>query len=355
MKLLPPEILETRIAPATFLVSGTSLEVTDFTTPTGVPAQDSPVENAAQVESGADYAVLLSSGDKLFFDSNGNGKADASDALMASITEGQAMVFFSDETSNLAFNLSEITGLAISDGFSGIIKTDVYGSIVTALDATGAFTATGGNLTVLQSSIAKLEISGAVYGSIIAGGDIENLKVGKAIFESFLTPSVEQLLTSDAANGVNIDVGNANFLMAYKGSVANAGNLENVTLDRGATEIQTGNGAADGTGGSITNLTILDQFGNLTIETGDGGMASKGVGGDGGHISKMKIASKYAGDNISISTGDGGSGASIAAAGHGGSPTLAFPQSLLKDLYLSGPATADRTDYRVETAARSRI
>jgi hypothetical protein len=318
MKLLPPEILETRIAPATFLVSGTSLEVTDSA---GLPAQDLPSELAAQVEADSDYAVLLQTGDKLVFDSNGNGEVDSSDAQLVNITAGQAMVFLTDFDGDVAFEQSEISGLAVSNAFSGVIKTDVAGSIVTALDAAGLFTSTGGLITLQQSSIAKLEISGAVYGDIIAGGDITNLKVGKAIYNSSVAQSVDRLLTSEAADGENTTLGNATLDLDYKGAIPNAGNLENVTLDHGARQIITGDGDLDGTGGSITNLNILDQFGGLTIQTGDGGIAAKGIGGDGGSISKVKIASKYVDGGISITAGSGGDGADIAAAGHGGSIT----------------------------------
>src|SRR4029434_2389790 len=93
-----PEILEVRIAPATFLVSPNSLIVTDQA---GNDAQDLANEVQAATNDGANSAVLLATGDKLVFDSNRNGKIDKTDALLVQVNGGRAMVFLTDLNDNL--------------------------------------------------------------------------------------------------------------------------------------------------------------------------------------------------------------------------------------------------------------
>lgn len=65
------EILETRIAPAVFFVNGTSLTLTDSAG--NVVAGDA----AAATLAGANAAILLSAGDSIAYDLNGNHKIDA--------------------------------------------------------------------------------------------------------------------------------------------------------------------------------------------------------------------------------------------------------------------------------------
>lgn len=70
-----PEILETRIAPAVFFLHGNNLTITDST---GADVAGSADETSAAAAAGATKVVLLSAGDSLFFDLNGDN--DAGDA-----------------------------------------------------------------------------------------------------------------------------------------------------------------------------------------------------------------------------------------------------------------------------------
>jgi hypothetical protein len=62
------EILETRIAPATFLVTSDALQILDAA---DADATGAPNEAAAEAISLSDAVVFLATGDKLFFDANG--------------------------------------------------------------------------------------------------------------------------------------------------------------------------------------------------------------------------------------------------------------------------------------------
>src|SRR5690349_10952527 len=120
------EPLETRIAPATFLVGGLDLKVRDVTNPAAVTdANDLQTEKDAATNVGVDFAFLQSAGDKLFFDSNFNGKADATDFLLVQVDTGKAMVFLNDRDGDGLFSPDELTGLAVSTNFSATLKGDV--------------------------------------------------------------------------------------------------------------------------------------------------------------------------------------------------------------------------------------
>ncbi|MDB6151312.1 MAG: hypothetical protein JWQ44_2760, partial [Chthoniobacter sp.] len=332
------EPLEARIAPATFLVSASSLVVTDSL---GVSAQNLPNESSAQIAAGSDAAVLLATGDKLVFDANNNHTIDVSDSLLVQVIQGQAMVFVTDRDGDLAFDRNEVSGLAVSDLFVGALKTDIDGDIVTALDAVGNFTSVGGNLTIQPGTIGGITSTGAVNGAIVSGGSMTNIKLGKPLFGPATLPSVGELFTGDAGAGESFRFGdlglNATFTQA---AGIEAGSISAVTLARGANSIETGTGGAaplggmGGSGGAIFGVTILDSFGDLELVAGAGGDGSTaagatGAGGVGGAVSLIKITSKIQDGSIRIDAGDGGRGARSGDGGAGGAlslVTLTLPQ-----------------------------
>ena len=141
------EILESRIAPASiYLASGTKLFVqTVVVKGASGNAQNTPAENAAQAAVGSDSAFLMSTGDRLYFDTNGDGRIEVGEPLLLTVTAGQAMVFLTDFSNANHFLPGDISGLSVSDGFRGTAATDLHGSIVTALDAQGNLTLSGAN------------------------------------------------------------------------------------------------------------------------------------------------------------------------------------------------------------------
>src|SRR5262245_25936768 len=116
------EELESRLAPAVFFLSGTALTIEDSA---GNNAQNSSNENAAQTATGSTAAILMSTGDSLVFDSNNNNVGDPQERVLIKVTAGRAMVFVSNGFGPTAgaFDENEISGLAVSNGFSATINT----------------------------------------------------------------------------------------------------------------------------------------------------------------------------------------------------------------------------------------
>ena len=187
-----PEPLETRIAPATFLVSAVDLKAVDVGNPT-LSAMDQSNEINAAANVLVDFAFLAGATDKIFFDSNRNGTQDATDLLLVQIDAGNAMVFLNDRDGDGVFSPDELTGLAVSDGFKGVIKTDVAGSISTVLKpGTNEVLLTGGKFTLEAASIAKLDLAGVVTGTISAGNNITDVTAGKGVYAPFQNSSVNK-------------------------------------------------------------------------------------------------------------------------------------------------------------------
>ncbi len=194
------EVLESRIAPALFLVSSTALAIS---TAAGGSAQDSANETAAQNAALSGRAVLLSAGDALLYDANANQVIDGGDPLLFSVTSGKAMVFMTDLNHNGRFEAAEISGLAVSDGFAGLLKTDVQGPIATALTTSGAFTVDTqtGKLSLQDATIQGLSSVGAVQGYVVSGGEMENIALGAAFNGAGTLSSTAGLLTGTGRGG----------------------------------------------------------------------------------------------------------------------------------------------------------
>ena len=320
-----PEPLETRIAPATFLVSAVDLKAVDVGNPT-LSAMDQANEINAAANVLVDFAFLAGATDKIFFDSNRNGTQEATDLLLVQIDAGNAMVFLNDRDGDGVFSPDELTGLAVSDGFKGVIKTDVAGSISTVLKpGTNEVLLTGGKFTLEAASIAKLDIEGVVTGTISAGNNITDVTAGKGVYAPFQNSSVNKVLSGTAQNGNTISFGGGAFSVNTFAPLGAGGNITDITLARGANTITAGAGL-DGTtgnganGGAITNVTISDAFEAIAITGGAGGLASASnlaTGGTGGAVSGITIGGKVIAGNVSVKSGAGGA-SNGAAGGNGG-------------------------------------
>jgi len=316
-----PEILETRIAPANFLVSPVTLGVTDATT--GAFAMDTVQETNAASQTAADFAVLLQAGDKLVWDKNFNGKLDKTDPVMVTVTEGRAMVFLNDLDDDGGFDLPEISGVATGGNFSGAINTDVQGSVLAALDANGALLAAKGVVFLSDTgSITKLDVKGAITDKLAAGLGISNVKIGKPIAGG-TTVSVNGILTGDTDS--NALLGAVEF--SLDSLAPTGGPIDMVTLSAGAREISVGTAGGSSVGSAISNITILEQSGDLAISSG-GGATSRSAGA----ISNITITNKTAiAGSISIQGGTGGNDAGMGAGGSGGpvsNVTIKIPEIL---------------------------
>ena len=153
-----PEPIESRIAPAVFFLNGAGLTILNE----GGAAVTANDADAALV--GATKAILLHAGDSLVFDLNGNHQLDRkTEFTLLKVNAGSAEAFFTDTNGGGRFDASELTGIAAGNGLDAAIIGDVEGSIVTALDASGAFTATtlqpAGIASTLRSMPEKVRIA----------------------------------------------------------------------------------------------------------------------------------------------------------------------------------------------------
>ena len=166
--------------------------------PPATDAQNIASEIAAQTTTGATKAVLLNAGDALVFDQNDNHIRDAQERVLVSATAGKAIVFLSDGFGPTAgaFDQNEVSGLSVSNSFRGVVHTDVNGSITTTIDSAGQFTPT----TLQNASIAGLTVDGRVFGDLIAGKNISNVRIGSGLFTSTAEQSVSDILLGTAAD-----------------------------------------------------------------------------------------------------------------------------------------------------------
>ena len=352
------EALESRIAPARFFVSGTSLQIFDS-------AGIEQLGDAAATAAGVTKALLLNPGDKVFYDLNGDHMVGAGDVRWMVVTAGRAMTFFNDVNASGQFDLSEFTGIAVGDGVKATIRGEVNGSIATGLNAMGQFDVFQGQLNLdALSSIAGLTITGHVKGDIVAGNAIKNVRVNDLAFAHASDASVSgKIATGTAARGLSESfdgTGATPLTMFYVQRIlADGGKIKNVTLANGASAILTGNGrdvlfgdagrggnisgltilhspvatlvqagaggsntgmsGNGGAGGTVTNATIkTESAGALQISSGAGGNAAAGEGGAGGAVSYLTITALGDSSSLAVSSGAGGNGGGAGTGGQGG-------------------------------------
>ena len=311
------EILEARIAPATFLVSSVELKVTNTANPAEVPDAR---EIFAAATTGASRAVFLAAGDKLVFDANANGLADAGESLLAKVAGGGALAFLFDADGNNAFSRAEFTGLAVSDLFTGKIGGDIghgTGGIVTALDALGNLTAAGVTLTLQRASISTLNVIGAVDGHILAGDDIANVTIGTPQLSGG-SKSVGTIASGLAASGRAISFGTVALTTAFTiGAGLAGGDISEITLALGAQEIAAGTGGDNAPGGVVKNIVMQKAAGSVSIVGGTGGAGNGATAGAGGGVDGITIATPFLA-SLSIAGGAGGAGSAATSGGAGG-------------------------------------
>lgn len=125
MKTLPPELLESRIAPARFF-----LDVTGTLSIEGGVLPDYVDGTADKAASGADAAFHFHKGDVLI----ASGLGGEPRQILLKVEQGMAEAFFVKDAGMPPM----LTGLAVSDGFSGVAY--LQGSVATLLDEEGHFT-----------------------------------------------------------------------------------------------------------------------------------------------------------------------------------------------------------------------
>ncbi|HZJ15483.1 MAG TPA: hypothetical protein VFD27_10550 [Chthoniobacteraceae bacterium] len=409
------EVLEARIAPASAVASGRFVAAI-----TGSP-------------------ILLHAGDVLTTGGKVTipGVGDVgSGAYLLYVEQGDALIFTTDHNNNRVVDFNEITGIAAGNGLRITCFTDIYGDIVTNLNANTTLSDSnnfagdddpllkGDGRVVLNNTIEKIEMrsltlddvvdengdgdttaevlarlvltsysihgnvyAGKQFGVTLPGGAADtnngliiddagrafqqvafNTAIGPDFYDDntrLITPTVGFIRTGSAVSGEWFTFGIsskhdvqgylANFsapsgqvggdiasvrtndpmtafdiagLIAGNGGIgARGGNIIAATLHGDTTAgyiIMAGNGGrgpTGGAGGSILDFQDLSGVNDLTagtgqviIQSGDGGDASTGAGGNGGVI---KFGTMTVNGGLAINLGSGGDG--FVAGGNGAS------------------------------------
>jgi hypothetical protein len=375
------EPLESRIAPTNLIayandpaISSHSNYITYHTAPSS--GRLGFVHASVYGVAGSDvYALKLTTGDELVINNPATGLNAAYPFLAA--THGTLIAFFQDKNGDGQVQSDELTGISLASGTSAEVNGNVNGDIVTNLTAAGTITlnSAGG----IGQTLGGLNIVGNVYGSILSGGNIDNVSV---------TGSVENVLAGTATGGAvyhfgepgaatgtlkavaagaghagasinNLDLLTVGVASAdqdtfgviragHGGAHAAGGNIFDVTLQSDTTGVGIFAGAAGtgtvhakaGDGGSVTGITIkgvVDDSANSTIriESGQGGADRQFKGGSGGSISDVDVSYdtpvapgqtptqsvQLLDDNIFLKAGAGGLGHQ---GGNGGSISDSF-------------------------------
>lgn len=331
--MIPPtpfiEALENRIAPALFFVGTATTGDNALAVHKGdALAGTTTAETDAKTAAGSTLAVLLSKGDTLIFDANNNHAQDAGDTVLMKVTNGQTMVFLTDSAAGAtagAFDKNEISGLAVSDKFKAQVFTDINGSVATALNGAGGFTANGTTLNLEHTSIGEFKSSGQVVGNVFAGGSVSKVSVGEALFNVGTTAiSIDgNLATGTAASGATVAFGATAFTVNFQINAGeNGGSISGVTLAKGVRGIFAGGGGesetgAGGAGGSVSKVTVAESPVGFGIFTGNG---EQGFikGGAGGSISDVSIKSTAVTGGWAFTTGNGEAASKFKGAGGAG-------------------------------------
>ncbi|MEO6567938.1 MAG: hypothetical protein ABIO94_04180 [Opitutaceae bacterium] len=350
----PPEVLESRIAPATIFVGdpnhndseyregpgfgepGTTDDPT-FLTPFVNTATGAAAGDKISLVLGADpdvYYVKLGTGDRMVIFSGGytNYITGPDGAPL----KGDVVAVFQDKPHGAAplnneVDADELVGLSLGKNVKIQVSGTVFGDVIANYNpqsgSLGGSAEAPGSANDLLSNPIKLFAANAVKGTIAAGGAIKGIKV---------TNDVGQIFTGNAANGFTFDL---------NGTAADGGDILSVAPNAGqkgpaishvsvgeigggslAGKIQSGAGGAGAAGGKIADITIVADTSGWTLQGGVGGDGAPGRidGGGGGKISKVLAngldetqSDPSPNDLIKVAGGAGGK-ALAGGAAHGG-------------------------------------
>lgn len=230
---------------------------------------------------------------------------------------------------------SDLTGLAVSDGFQGVVGTSVKGSIVTALKNGSTLATVSATPSTLQievqqhADIAGLAVTGAVDGNVYAGGSMTNVRISGVVAGNLATGTATKYPASTGhlvAPKVSFNGGGTQFDVAAftQSGGTSGGDISDVRLAAGAKNILAGDGGdsdtnTPGRGGSVNRVTITSDT-PVWIRAGNGGISNSASGAPGGSLNAIGVKLTAATtDDLSIRAGNGGRGAFAGAGGAGGS------------------------------------
>jgi hypothetical protein len=314
------EPLEARIAPTNLIalandpaVSSNPRYVTFHTPPSA--GKLGFVHGTHYGVAGSDvYAMKLTTGDELVIYNSATGFNYSNPFLKC--VSGTMIAFF-QETSGIQVQSNELVGISLAANTSAEVNGNVNGDIVTNLSAAGTITL--GSAGNFKQSIAGLNIVGNVYGSILSGGNINDVTV---------SGSVKDVLAGTAVNGAIYHFGDPGVatgkLKAAPVPAGKAGgSIDDVSLLT-VGKVHAGHGGFGAAGGSVTDLTLQSDTAAFDIFSGVGGNGNAAVkAGGGGNIAGITIQGVVdttpntlmlfqAGDGGTNAAGKGGAGGSIA-------------------------------------------
>jgi len=321
------EPLEARIAPAAIVFTPTYFTDVYKNSSGQVELQfinaAHPGSNAANIaiaktvgENPDVYFIKLSAGDDLRILT-----AVGYDNLV-NVGGGNVVAFFTDFAKNGKVEANDVTGLALGSKVSVAVGAGIHGDVVADYNSVtgsiGDASASAPNASsLLANSIVSLTAAGPITGAVISGGPISRI---------YATGAVHEILTGTAANGYtfNFEGGNPNTtgkttlsVMTPAAHVAGP-SVQDVIVDA-VTYVHLGSGGPGAAGGSLTNITLLDNLDAFKLQAGDGGAS-----GPGGGINNVLVegpasdAGNAANTLASIIGGAGGNGVGAARGGAGG-------------------------------------
>jgi hypothetical protein len=320
------ETLEPRIAPATLVAGATGKDYNDAEF---VPMDDPDADPAVAGffnNSPDHYYLPVKKGDLLLFDDDGDMGTKAQSWVQ--VKAGSGFLFFYDKPDGLnpgdgEITKDELTGISIGGAVSLIVNGDVNGSILTNVNGAA-------NNAFLSNTLADhsknyftdLQVTGDIEGSVFSAGKIAKGSAG----------SVPGLYTGNGGAAVAFQLGGGDgvgggVVEAYDMPVGKAGSgISNFIVQGDADFVMAGDGGASGAGGPVSNVKVLGNIGDLSIEAGDGGFGIVGKmnGGAGGKISGIEVHAAAGtvldGGRIFVEAGNGGDGlyAPPTKAGNGG-------------------------------------
>jgi len=317
------EVLEARIAPANIFFNPTGDDT--IRSYQGFNKQAVHQSPSSATIAGADHAVLLSPGDKLYVDSTPTfvGKktkrhqvVDTNDSvLLLTVSQGTGLAFLTDLDGDDVFDTGELTGLILGNKFRGQAE-DVSGSVATAKLKLPAPGEQKGMAVITNSSIESLTVTGSIGGHLLAGNSLAGIDIQSAPDTGF---SVESIATGSATSGLDVFFGRNNLTTGQFVPNAKGGDISDVTLAHGTATITAGDGADRSAGGSVKGIAITTQAGELQITAGKGGFGGeilrKGLkAGDGGDIDGVVIESQVSG-SVALTAGEGGYGGYVEGVG----------------------------------------
>ncbi|RYD69247.1 MAG: hypothetical protein EOP84_28830, partial [Verrucomicrobiaceae bacterium] len=299
------EPLESRIAPARVIqvglpdFQGNDTNYTELNPSENifVNTESNPLDNiSGAVGGGAEgvkdtFYLRLSAGDRLDIYSDGEGGGFEP---LLNVLSGNIVAFFVDYNGNNEVDANELTGISLGKNASIDLNGAIQGDIVSNLDERGTKSLADDTISMTglvsnAQGIKGVRIGAEVGGSIISGGNIDNV----AVFGN-----VKAILAGVAADGRSIDffpniAGGDGTLQVSQPNGKTGASISRVVVDSITERIEAGAGGAGAAGGSLKSIQITEDTNGFTLLSGAGGdaVSAKGKAGAGGAVQSVFIAS----------------------------------------------------------------